>query len=174
MHFTLHLCSYLFVFGASTGVQDVNSDACTVLCTLRRRDLTSSCPRHWHRDHWTATQKKGFLFIIIRLENECSLVVAVYLHRSCKIIFGFFVLGFLSYAEVRAERRRDLGLEESSIELASSSLKVPCSFTVKWGDVWTKLSNSLPIVGKYLFFLLHFLYSHLIPSLELGHDSGRP
>uniref|UniRef100_K7GDD4 Neuronal PAS domain protein 2 n=1 Tax=Pelodiscus sinensis TaxID=13735 RepID=K7GDD4_PELSI len=30
----------------------------------------------------------------------------------------------VSYAEVRAERRRDLGLEESSIELASSSLKV--------------------------------------------------
>ncbi|XP_064374301.1 circadian clock protein PASD1 isoform X1 [Dromaius novaehollandiae] len=29
----------------------------------------------------------------------------------------------VSYAEVRAERRRDLGLEESSIELASSSLK---------------------------------------------------
>uniref|UniRef100_A0ACB8FYK6 Uncharacterized protein n=1 Tax=Sphaerodactylus townsendi TaxID=933632 RepID=A0ACB8FYK6_9SAUR len=29
----------------------------------------------------------------------------------------------ISYAEVRAERRRDLGLEESSIELASSSLK---------------------------------------------------
>uniref|UniRef100_A0A8C0BB55 Neuronal PAS domain-containing protein 2 n=1 Tax=Buteo japonicus TaxID=224669 RepID=A0A8C0BB55_9AVES len=31
----------------------------------------------------------------------------------------------VSYAEVRAERRRDLGLEESSVELASSSLKVP-------------------------------------------------
>ncbi|KAG8144606.1 hypothetical protein E2320_013085 [Naja naja] len=30
----------------------------------------------------------------------------------------------VSYAEVRAERRRDVGLEESSIELASSSLKV--------------------------------------------------
>ncbi|KYO32838.1 hypothetical protein Y1Q_0009417 [Alligator mississippiensis] len=29
----------------------------------------------------------------------------------------------VSYAEVRAQRRRDLGLEESSIELASSSLK---------------------------------------------------
>ncbi|XP_029463433.1 neuronal PAS domain-containing protein 2-like isoform X2 [Rhinatrema bivittatum] len=29
----------------------------------------------------------------------------------------------VSYAEVRAERRRDLGLEESSIELAASSLK---------------------------------------------------
>ncbi|ETE69061.1 Circadian locomoter output cycles protein kaput, partial [Ophiophagus hannah] len=29
----------------------------------------------------------------------------------------------VSYAEVRAERRRDVGLEESSIELASSSLK---------------------------------------------------
>nr|XP_013039190.2 circadian clock protein PASD1 isoform X4 [Anser cygnoides] len=29
----------------------------------------------------------------------------------------------VSYAEVRAERRRDLGLEESSIELASSSIK---------------------------------------------------
>ncbi|XP_021261361.1 circadian clock protein PASD1 isoform X5 [Numida meleagris] len=29
----------------------------------------------------------------------------------------------VSYAEVRAERRRDLGLEESSIELASSSVK---------------------------------------------------
>ncbi|XP_077163827.1 circadian clock protein PASD1 isoform X2 [Paroedura picta] len=29
----------------------------------------------------------------------------------------------VSYAEVRAEKRRDLGLEESSIELASSSLK---------------------------------------------------
>uniref|UniRef100_A0A8C3B7P1 Uncharacterized protein n=1 Tax=Cairina moschata TaxID=8855 RepID=A0A8C3B7P1_CAIMO len=35
----------------------------------------------------------------------------------------------VSYAEVRAERRRDLGLEESSIELASSSIKVSCLFT---------------------------------------------
>ncbi|XP_054852201.1 circadian clock protein PASD1 [Eublepharis macularius] len=34
----------------------------------------------------------------------------------------------VSYAEVRAERRRDLGLEESSIELASSSLKSHGSF----------------------------------------------
>uniref|UniRef100_A0A8C7EAM5 PAS domain containing repressor 1 n=1 Tax=Nothoprocta perdicaria TaxID=30464 RepID=A0A8C7EAM5_NOTPE len=34
----------------------------------------------------------------------------------------------VSYAEVRAERRRDLGLEESSIELASSSLKSPGSY----------------------------------------------
>ncbi|XP_063272914.1 circadian clock protein PASD1 isoform X2 [Prinia subflava] len=34
----------------------------------------------------------------------------------------------VSYAEVRAERRRDLGLEESSIELASSSLKSHSSF----------------------------------------------
>uniref|UniRef100_A0A8B9QPD5 Neuronal PAS domain-containing protein 2 n=1 Tax=Apteryx owenii TaxID=8824 RepID=A0A8B9QPD5_APTOW len=36
----------------------------------------------------------------------------------------------VSYAEVRAERRRDLGLEESSIELASSSLKVLCAFSL--------------------------------------------
>lgn len=36
-----------------------------------------------------------------------------------------------SYAEVRAERRRDLGLEESSIELASSSIKVPYLFTAE-------------------------------------------
>ncbi|XP_061213977.1 circadian clock protein PASD1 isoform X6 [Neopsephotus bourkii] len=34
----------------------------------------------------------------------------------------------VSYAEVRAERRRDLGLEESSIELASSSLKSHSSY----------------------------------------------
>ncbi|KAM9599897.1 circadian clock protein PASD1 isoform 2-T2 [Morphnus guianensis] len=34
----------------------------------------------------------------------------------------------VSYAEVRAERRRDLGLEESSIELASSSLKSRSSY----------------------------------------------
>ncbi|XP_063169784.1 circadian clock protein PASD1 [Candoia aspera] len=34
----------------------------------------------------------------------------------------------VSYAEVRAERRRDLGLEESSIELASSSLKSQGSY----------------------------------------------
>ncbi|XP_062998179.1 circadian clock protein PASD1 [Elgaria multicarinata webbii] len=34
----------------------------------------------------------------------------------------------VSYAEVRAERRRDLGLEESSVELASSSLKSHGSF----------------------------------------------
>ncbi|XP_066496231.1 circadian clock protein PASD1 isoform X2 [Tiliqua scincoides] len=34
----------------------------------------------------------------------------------------------VSYAEVRAERRRDLGLEESSIELASSSLKSQNSY----------------------------------------------
>ncbi|XP_012955946.4 circadian clock protein PASD1 isoform X3 [Anas acuta] len=34
----------------------------------------------------------------------------------------------VSYAEVRAERRRDLGLEESSIELASSSVKSHSSY----------------------------------------------
>ncbi|XP_061862535.1 circadian clock protein PASD1 isoform X2 [Colius striatus] len=34
----------------------------------------------------------------------------------------------VSYAEVRAERRRDLGLEESSIELASSSIKSHSSY----------------------------------------------
>ncbi|XP_005062253.1 PREDICTED: neuronal PAS domain-containing protein 2 isoform X1 [Ficedula albicollis] len=34
----------------------------------------------------------------------------------------------VSYAEVRAERRRDLGLEESSVELASSSLKSHSSY----------------------------------------------
>ncbi|KFP00748.1 Circadian locomoter output cycles protein kaput, partial [Calypte anna] len=40
------------------------------------------------------------------------------------IFFPFF----FSYAEVRAERRRDLGLEESSIELAASSVKSHSSY----------------------------------------------
>ncbi|XP_059715146.1 circadian clock protein PASD1 isoform X5 [Haemorhous mexicanus] len=39
----------------------------------------------------------------------------------------------VSYAEVRAERRRDLGLEESSIELASSSLKPVYHFPTQLG-----------------------------------------
>ncbi|XP_015481681.1 circadian clock protein PASD1 isoform X5 [Parus major] len=39
----------------------------------------------------------------------------------------------VSYAEVRAERRRDLGLEESSIELASSSLKPMYHFPTQLG-----------------------------------------
>lgn len=117
---------------------DVNSDACTVPCTLRRWDLPKALSQASLNYH----AKKGCLFIIIRLENECIFVVVGYLHRNCKIILCWFwgaCLGFVflvfyfwfcfSYAEVRAERRRDLGLEESSIELASSSLKVPRSFT---------------------------------------------
>lgn len=88
----LHLDGCQFVFRASAGVRDVNSDVarCTAPCAPSKRgDLTSSSsPGHWLRSHWATVQHaKNWFVIVSRLENKCTFAMAVYLHRSCRIIF---------------------------------------------------------------------------------------